>query len=66
LPAGVIPPRRVRLRFAVESRNLALALVIANMTPHDDQVLTAIFGDSVGLLSTASLPTLALTLERRA
>jgi predicted Na+-dependent transporter len=30
--------------FASEARNLALALVIANMTMHDDQVLMAIFG----------------------
>jgi predicted Na+-dependent transporter len=44
LVGGREPSARRTFAFAVEARNLALALVIANMTVHDDEVLTAIFG----------------------
>jgi BASS family bile acid:Na+ symporter len=63
--------RSIRRAFAFTAgaRNLALALVIANMTLHDDQVLLAIFGAwlillalgwlAVALVRTRELPTIA-------
>jgi BASS family bile acid:Na+ symporter len=44
LIGGRDPEARRTLAFASQARNLALALVIANMTTHDDRVLMAIFG----------------------
>jgi BASS family bile acid:Na+ symporter len=44
LVGGRDPATRRTFAMAGEARNLALALVIANMTVRDDQVLMAIFG----------------------
>jgi hypothetical protein len=44
LVGGRGPSERRTFAIASEARNLALALVIANMTVRDDQVLMTIFG----------------------
>jgi BASS family bile acid:Na+ symporter len=51
LVGGRHPETRRTFAFASEARNLALALVIANMITHDDHVLMAIFGAWVILLA---------------
>jgi BASS family bile acid:Na+ symporter len=53
LSGGRDPATRRTLAIAAESRNLALALVIANMTVGDDRVLLAIFGAWVILVALA-------------
>jgi BASS family bile acid:Na+ symporter len=55
LVGGRSPGVRRAFALASESRNLALALVIANMKLHDDQVLVAIFGAWVILLALGGL-----------
>jgi BASS family bile acid:Na+ symporter len=51
LVGGRDPATRRTFAIASESRNLALALVIANIMVRDDQVLLAIFGAWVVLLA---------------
>jgi predicted Na+-dependent transporter len=51
LVGGRDPATRRTFAIAAEARNLALALVIANMAVHDEQVLLAIFGAWVILLA---------------
>jgi BASS family bile acid:Na+ symporter len=58
LVGGREPATRRAFAISGEARNLALALVIANMTVRDDQVLMAIFGAwmvllALGLISVA-------------
>jgi BASS family bile acid:Na+ symporter len=53
LIGGRDPATRRTFAITSEARNLALALVIANMTTHDEQVLMAIFGAWVILLALA-------------
>jgi BASS family bile acid:Na+ symporter len=55
LVGGRSPAVRRAFALASESRNLALALVIANMKVRDDQVLIAIFGAWVILLALGGL-----------
>jgi BASS family bile acid:Na+ symporter len=70
LVGGRDPATRRTFAVASEARNLALALVIANMTGHDERVLLALFGAWVilvalgwlaaALLRTKRLPTIPL------
>jgi hypothetical protein len=53
---GLVGGRDASMRRTFEARNLALALVIANMTVRDDQVLMRIFAAWVILFAPAAPP----------
>jgi BASS family bile acid:Na+ symporter len=65
LVGGRDPSTRVSFAIAGEARNLALALVIANMTVRDDQVLLAIFGAWVILFALGWLIVALIRVRKR-